>query len=223
MAHITSVEQLRERLPEPTGPTKLKVRDHLDTQSIAFIQRSPFLLLSTVGVDGTLEVSPKGDEPGFVHALDKNTLLVPDRAGNNLAFGHLNILTNPNVGLIFLAPGTGETLRVSGRATLHDDAELCEKLSARGKPAKLVMKVDVIRGYFHCARSVLRANLWKPEAWPADPLKVSFGKIFAEIMNMDESAAPGIDANVQQLAQRRAEWEKGGKKGHRGQRNGRTG
>ena len=196
MAHITSVAQLRERLPEPTGPTKLKVRDHLDEQSVAFIARSPFLLLSTVDADGALEVSPKGDEPGFVRVEDRNTLLIPDRAGNNLAFGHINIIGNPNVGLIFLSPGTGETLRLSGRATLHDDADLCEKLSARGKPAKLVMKVDVIRSYFHCARSVLRANLWKPAKWDAEPLKVSFGKIFAEIMKMDASAAPGIDQRV---------------------------
>ncbi len=197
MAHITSVQQLREHLPEPAGPTRMKIRDHLDEQSVAFIARSPFLLLSTVGEDGTLEVSPKGDEPGFVHVEDKNTLLFPDRPGNNLAFGHINILSNPNVGLIFLCPGTGETLRLSGRATLHDDDALREKLSARGKPAKLVMKVEVIRSYFHCARSVLRANLWKPEAWPAEPLKVSFGKIMAEIMKADAAIIPMIDANIE--------------------------
>lgn len=196
MAQITSVEQLRQLLPENTGPTKLKVRDHLDEQSIAFVRRSPFLLLSTVDAQGGVEVSPKGDEPGFVHVEDRNTLLLPDRPGNNLAFGHLNILANPNVGMIFLSPGTGETLRVSGSATLHDDADLREQLGARGKPAKLVMKVIVTRAYFHCARSVLRANLWKPEKWDADPLKVSFGKIFAELMKMDPSAAPGIDQRV---------------------------
>ena len=196
MAQITTVEQLRQHLPEPTGPTKLKVRDHLDEQSIAFVRRSPFLLLSTIDAASGVEVSPKGDEPGFVHVQDKNTLLFPDRPGNNLAFGHLNILANPNVGIIFLAPGTGETLRVSGSATLHDDAGLREKFAARGKPAKLVMKVVVKRAYFHCARSVLRANLWKPEKWDAEPLKVSFGKLFAELMNMDPSAAPGIDERV---------------------------
>lgn len=195
MAHITSVAQLRERLPEPTGPTKLKVRDHLDEQSVAFIGRSPFLLLSTVDEAGAVEVSPKGDEPGFVHVVDRNTLLVPDRKGNNLAFGHINILSNPNVGLIFLMPGTGETLRVSGRATLHDDFDLCARLGARGQPAKLVMKVEVLRAYFHCARSIVRANLWQPDRW-AEPMKVSFGKIFAEIMNMDASAAPKIDEQV---------------------------
>jgi uncharacterized protein len=195
MAHITSLAQLREHLPEPSGPTKLKVRDHLDEQSIGFIARSPFLLLSTVDADGVVEVSPKGDEPGFVRVADKNTVLVPDRKGNNLAFGHINILSNPNVGLIFLLPGTGETLRVSGRASLHDDEELCARLSARGQPAKLVTKVDVIHAYFHCARSIVRANLWQPEHW-AEPMKVSFGKLFADILKMDPSAAPKIDEQV---------------------------
>jgi PPOX class probable FMN-dependent enzyme len=195
MAQITSVAQLRESLPEPTGPTRLKVRDHLDEQSVAFVGKSPFMLLSTVDVFGVVEVSPKGDEPGFVHVAGKNTLLVPDRNGNNLAFGHLNILSNPNVGMIFLLPGTGETLRVSGRAALYDDADLCARMGARGKPAKFVMKVDVVRSYFHCARAVLRANLWKSERWPV-PMKVSFGKIFAEIMKLDASAAPSIDERV---------------------------
>ena len=177
--------------------TRMKVRDHLDEQSIAFIRRSPFLLLSTIGEDGCVEVSPKGDEPGFVHVENANTLLYPDRAGNNLAFGHINVISNPKVGIIFLLPGTGETLRVSGTASLHDDADLCEKLSSRGKPAKLVMKVKVDRTYFHCARSILRANLWKPEAWSTNPLKISFGKIIKDVAKVDEAMIPQIDANVQ--------------------------
>jgi predicted pyridoxine 5'-phosphate oxidase superfamily flavin-nucleotide-binding protein len=124
-------------------------------------------------------------------------LLVPDRNGNNLAFGHINILSNPNVGLIFFVPGTGETLRASGRASLFDDAELCERLGARGKPAKFVMKVDVVRAYFHCARALLRANLWQHERW-APPIKVSFGKVFADVMKTDPGMAPSIDERVGQ-------------------------
>lgn len=194
---ITSVHQLRERLPEANPATKMKVRDHLDTQSVDFISRSPFLLLSTVSEDGTVEVSPKGDEAGFVKVDGPNTLLIPDRAGNNLAFGHLNVIANPSVGLIFLLPGTGETLRVSGHATLHDDEDLCLRLTSRGKPAKLVMRVEVTRTYFHCARAILRSSLWEPTGWP-EPMKVSFGKIFAEIMKADASIVPQIDASVHQ-------------------------
>ncbi|HJW39632.1 MAG TPA: MSMEG_1061 family FMN-dependent PPOX-type flavoprotein [Rhizomicrobium sp.] len=197
MAHITSVTQLRERLAEPSPVNRLKVRPFLDGQAKDFVARSPFLLLSTVDAGGAVEVSPKGDEPGFVHVLDDTTLLVPDRAGNNLAFGHINILSNPSVGVIFLSPGTGETLRVSGHATLHDDADLCERLASRGKPAKLVMRLAVTRAYFHCAKALLRSNLWKPETWDADPLKVSFGKLFAELTKADADAAQAIDARVQ--------------------------
>lgn len=200
MAHITSLAQLRERLPEPTGPTKLKVRDHLDEQSVAFIARSPFLIMSTVDANGTVDLSPKGDAAGFVHVEDKSTLLVPDRDGNNLAFGHINVLSNPNVGLIFFVPGTGETLRVCGRAALFDDKDLCEKLGSRGRPAKFVLKVEVVRAYFHCARALLRANLWQPERW-APPMKVSFGKVFAEVMKMEASVAPSIDERVERSYQ----------------------
>ena len=196
MAQITSIEALRERLPEPNPLTRMKVRRFLDGQAKDFVARAPFLLLSTVDAGGFVEVSPKGDEPGFVHVADDTTLLVPDRAGNNLAFGHINILSNPNVGLIFLAPGTGETLRVSGRATLHDDADLCERLAANGKPAKLVMRLAVDRAYFHCAKAILRSNLWKPESWDTDPLKVSFGKLFAELTKADDAAAQAIDTRV---------------------------
>jgi uncharacterized protein len=195
MAQITSVHQLRERLPDANPMTKMKVRDHLDSQSVDFIARSPFLLLSTIAEDGTVEISPKGDEAGFVKVDRPNTLLIPDRAGNNLAFGHLNVIANPSVGLIFLLPGTGETLRASGHATLHDDEELCARLTSRGKAAKLVMRVEVARTYFHCARAILRSSLWEPKGWP-EPMKVSFGKIFAEIMKADQKIVPQIDASV---------------------------
>ncbi len=142
-------------------------------------------------------MSPKGDVQGFVAIEDDRTLLVPDRAGNNLAFGLTNILANPHVGLIFLRPGTGETLRVSGRAILHDDADLRERLSARGQAAKLVLRVRVERCYFHCARSVLRAGLWQPENWP-EPMTVSFGRIIAEATAAEASFADRIDSSVRE-------------------------
>jgi PPOX class probable FMN-dependent enzyme len=195
MAQITSVDALRRVIPAPRGITKMKVLDHLDEQACEFIARSPFLLLSTVGRDGAVEVSPKGDEIGFARVDDERTILIPDRSGNNLAFGLLNILANANVGMIFLLPGTGETLRVSGTATIHDDEALCHRLSARGKPAKLVMRIAVKHAYFHCARAVLRAGLWETAKWP-EPLEVSFGRIFQKLTKADASVAQKIDADV---------------------------
>jgi predicted pyridoxine 5'-phosphate oxidase superfamily flavin-nucleotide-binding protein len=99
------------------------------------------------------------------------------------------------VALIFLAPGTGETLRVSGRASLHDDVEMCERLSARGRPAKLVMRIKVTRAFFHCAKSVLRSNLWNTDLWP-EPMKISFGRIIAEATTGDMAAIDKIDERV---------------------------
>jgi PPOX class probable FMN-dependent enzyme len=197
MGQISDVGALRKILPEPNDLTLAKIRDHLDEQSRAFIARSPFLLLSTCCEDGTLEVSPKGDRPGFVGVEDVRTVLLPDRAGNNIAIGLTNIIRNPNVGMIFLCPGTGETLRIAGRATMHDDSDMCERLATRGQPAKLVIRISVDRAYFHCARSLLRAQLWKPDSWP-EPVRVSFGKIIAEVKNGDKKTADDIDAFVRE-------------------------
>lgn len=195
MAQITDVAGLRTRLAEPNKVTMAKILPRLDEQAQAFIRSSPFLLLSTRNEDGSLDVSPKGDVKGFVEIENDRSLLLPDRAGNNLAFGLTNILGDPQVALIFLCPGTGETLRVSGTATIHDDADLCERLSARGAPAKLAVRIAVTRAYFHCARSVLRASLWTPEEWPT-PLKISFGKIIADAIAADANTAKQIDGFV---------------------------
>lgn len=195
MARITTVEQLRAKLAEPNPLTRAKVRPALDGQARDFIARSPFLLLATRNADGSLEVSPKGDLPGFVQAEDDRTLLLPDRAGNNLAFGLTNIVREPQVGLLFLLPGTGETLRVSGTAEIFDDADLCARLSARGAPAKLAIRIAIRHAYFHCARAILRAGLWTPEAWP-EAMKVSFGRILAELRPDAGISADQIDARV---------------------------
>ena len=195
MTAITTIEGLRSILAQPRATTKAKILDHLDEQARAFIARSPFMILSTVGGDGLPDASPKGDEPGFVLIENERSIVIPDRAGNNLAFGLSNIIANPHVGLIMLSPGTGETLRIAGRATLDNDAALCQQLTARGKPALLGIRIAIERAYFHCARSVLRANLWQPDKWP-QAMKVSFGAIIATATKADATLVGQIDAMV---------------------------
>jgi len=196
MAKLSSPEDLRRVIAEPRPATKAKILDALDEQSIDFLKRCPFALVGTTAADGTIEVSPKGDEPGFIRVEDPRTLLIPERVGNNLAFGLGNIIATGKIGLIALVPATGETLRVSGTAEIFDDADLVESLSSLGKPALLATRVHIEHCYFHCARSIFRANLWKPEKWPA-PGRISFGKIIAPRIGKGEDVAAQIDASVE--------------------------
>jgi uncharacterized protein len=195
MGRITSVEQLRTILPEPRATTKLKILPELDEQARDFIETSPFVFLATVDDSGTVEVSPKGDEPGFAKIENARTLLIPERAGNNLAYGLQNILATGRIGLIFVRPRTGETLRVSGRAEVFDDTELLQQLGSEKRPALLALRVHIEKCFFHCARSFLRARLWEPESWP-EAKRISFGKVIAPKMGGDEAAAQQIDDNV---------------------------
>jgi PPOX class probable FMN-dependent enzyme len=196
MARITTQEELRRVIAEPRPATRAKILDALDEQSIDFLKRCPFALVSTASADGTIEVSPKGDEPGFIRIEDPKTLLIPERVGNNLAFGLSNIIATGKIGIIALVPATGETLRISGTAEIHDDADLVASLSSLGKPALLATRVRIQHCYFHCARSIVRAKLWNPEAWPA-PGRISFGRIIAPRIGESETVAAQIDANVE--------------------------
>ena len=184
MPQITSMAQLRALIPDPGPRASAKLRDRLCEQGRAFITRSPFVAIATNGSWG-LEISQKGDEPGFIEVLDDRTLLIPERNGNGIALGLGNMLADPRVGLMLIRPATDEILRISGQATLFDDAEICARLSARGKPAVLAIRIDIDRAAFHCVRSARRAGLWQPETWDA-PGKISFGKIYAEALAMPD-------------------------------------
>jgi len=193
---ISSVEQLRELIGEPYPIVKLKLLSALDEMAIDFIAHSPFLVLGTADADGNLDVSPKGDRPGFVVVENETTLLVPDRPGNKLIFSLQNILANPHVGLIFMVPGTDETLRVNGVAELTTDPAILNRLAARGKTPPLAIRVSVRECFFHCAKAFRRSQLWRHENWPA-PVRVSFGKLLAARMGGDEETARQIDAQCE--------------------------
>ncbi len=194
---IESVEQLRALIGELSPLTPVKLMTALDTTAREFIARSPFLVLSTCDAAGNQNASPKGDAPGFVAVEDDSTLLIPDRKGNKLIFGLQNILANPHVGLLFLLPGTGETLRVNGTAELTADPAILERLSARGQSAMLAIRVTVAECFFHCAKAFLRAQLWKPESWP-DRYRISFGKMLTAKLGADPQLADSIDQVIEE-------------------------
>ena len=163
---ITTVEQLRELYPPPKERSVRKELDHLDGHCREFIALSPFLLVASANAAGACDVSPKGGPPGFVHVLDDHGLANPDATGNRRLDGLQNMIENPHVGLVFLIPGLGETLRVNGTVELTRDPALLEGLETGGKPPALALVVSAEQVYLHCAKCVIRSNLWKPESWP---------------------------------------------------------
>ncbi len=193
---ITSVEQLRGLIGEALPIVKHKLLTALDQMAIDFIRHSPFLVLGTADGDGNLDVSPKGDGPGFVEVESERSLLIPDRAGNKLIFSLRNILANPQVGIIFMVPGTDETLRVNGQAELTADPAILSRLDARGKLPQLAIRVLVRECFFHCAKAFRRSQLWDHQNWPP-PVRVSFGKLLAAKMGGGEDLARQIDAQCE--------------------------
>jgi uncharacterized protein len=140
-----------------------KVVDRLDRHCRAFIELSPFATLATADAAGWPDVSPRGGDPGFVKVLDEHALLLPDRQGNNRVDGLRNVVANPRVALMFLVPGIDETLRVFGTATLLAPEAVDVDLTEFGREPRSVLRVDVQRAYFQCAKSVMRSGLWDPE------------------------------------------------------------
>ena len=178
---ITSLDTLARLYPNPPAPASIhKEIDHVDANYGALIAASPFMLLATSGPDG-LDCSPRGDQPGFVRIRDAKTLLIPDRRGNNRLDSLKNILSDPRVGMLFLIPGYGETLRVNGTATLSDDPGLCASFDMAGKLPACVIVVHVERVYFQCSRAVVRADLWNPAAHVARGDVPSAGEILRGI------------------------------------------
>lgn len=164
---LTSEAEIRALVGTPVSRSLLKEQQKIDEHFRAFIAHSPFLLLATSGPDGTCDVSPKGDAPGFVRVLDEKRLVIPERNGNKRLDGMTNILSNPHIGLIFMVPGRDETLRINGRAWITRDPALLEPMAMQGVTPKLAIGVEVQQAFFHCVKSFRRSRLWAPETWPA--------------------------------------------------------
>lgn len=159
MSTITTLEQLQALYGEGHERSRRKELPCLIEPYRALIEAAPFVVLASAGPDG-LDCSPRGDAAGFVRILDERTLLLPDRPGNNRIDSLRNILHNPQVALLFLIPGVGESLRVNGRAEISLDPELLELGRAQGKLPRSVLRIEVETCYFQCSKAVLRSGLW---------------------------------------------------------------
>lgn len=163
---VTTVEQLEAIVGLPTGLAVTKERSALTDIDRAWLAATPFCVLATSDAEGRCDASPKGDPPGqLVHVLDDHTLALAERPGNRRVDGYRNVLANPHVGLTFLIPGRGDTLRINGRARLVDDAAYFDAMAVRGKRPILALEVEIETIFFHCAKAFLRSGLWDPESW----------------------------------------------------------
>lgn len=164
MAAIETVDDLRALYGHPKGRTVDKVLPRLDRHCRRFISMSPFALLATTGADGSVDVSPRGDGPGFVAVEEDGAVLLPDRPGNNRLDSLVNILERPRVGLLFLIPGVDESLRVNGCASIEADRELTARFAVDGRAPRTVLRVEVEEAFLHCAKALMRSKLWSAEA-----------------------------------------------------------
>lgn len=163
---LHSEEDLRELMGHSGPRTAVKVIDHVDELAQRFIEASPFAVLATRRADGGVDVTPRGDPPGFVAVLNEKTLALPERPGNRRIDALVNILGDPKVGLMFTIPGHNDTLRVSGTAKIVQDAKLSELLTVRSHKPEVIVLLTVERLLCHCPKAFIRSSLWKKEGWP---------------------------------------------------------
>lgn len=193
---IATEESLRGVIlpPRGSGPWD-KSLTFVDPHAAAFIGKSPFAMIATTSRDGKMDISPKGDPPGFVRVLDEHTLAIPDRPGNGRADTFRNLLDNPRISVYFLVPGRSETLRINGSAQLVTDDWLLNDLSVKGKPAQLAIAVNVEESFFHCAKCVVRSNLWDAGAWEDASELASLGAVMRDQLKL-EVTAEAIEAGL---------------------------
>jgi PPOX class probable FMN-dependent enzyme len=154
---------LRAKFGEVHPLAIAKTRPGLDIYSRQFIAMSPFLVISTADASGKADLSPRGDPPGFVHVIDDNTILIPDRPGNNRLDTMANITANPNVGCLFFIPGFEDTLRLNGKARIIDDVGLLRHCAVNGKVPTVGILIAVEEVFMHCAKALKRSRLWQPD------------------------------------------------------------
>ena len=160
---IDDLDALRALYGEPSRRSLVKEADYLHPVYRAFVEAAPFVVLASVGASG-IDTSPRGDAPGFVHVANERRLMLPDRRGNNRVDTLTNIARDPRVALLFLIPGIGETLRVTGTARIVVDPALCERFTVNGKDPRSVLVIDVEKVFFQCQKALARSRLWSPDA-----------------------------------------------------------
>jgi uncharacterized protein len=184
---VNTVDELRAIVGHPNKYVANKVKDRLSPVQRDWLAASPLGFVATTDAQGRVDVSPKGDPPGFVHVIDDTTIAIPERPGNKRVDGYLNVLERPHVGTLFLIPGRGDTLRINGTARILADADYFDALAVQGKRPILALEIDVEEVFFHCAKAFLRSDAWDPSTW--NPTAVPSVAEIAQALKRDMSLA----------------------------------
>jgi PPOX class probable FMN-dependent enzyme len=184
---ITTADDLRAIVGHPNNYVANKVGKRLSAAQQDWLAHSPLGFVATTDAQGRVDVSPKGDPPGFVHIIDETTIAIPERPGNKRVDGYLNVLQRPYVGTLFLIPGRGDTLRINGTARILADADYFDAMTVNGKRPILALEIDIEEVFFHCAKAFLRSDAWKPESW--NPTAVPSVAQLAQALKKDMSLA----------------------------------
>lgn len=196
---VNDEQSLRNLFPATHALAIQKFQGTLGEHAQNFIRRSPFICIGTQSCDGKADVSPRGDPPGFVKILDERRLAIPDRPGNNRLDSLSNIITNPNIGILFVIPGFDDTLRVNGQATLVTDPELLSDMRINDRLPRLAIVVKVTEVFMHCAKAFRRSHLWDPTHFQNRSEMPSLIKIILDETTgaPDENAMRKIDADLE--------------------------
>ena len=194
---VTSADELTELIGVPSELVLKKQLSELDGHMKTFIAESRFLLLGTVSREGCCDVSPRGDAHGLAKVLDSKTLVIPDRRGNRRADSLRNILETGRVGLLFLIPGVGETLRVNGRACLIRDEQHMASLAVEGKPPLLGIAIEVEECFLQCAKAVLRSKLWENREEDLESPLACFAEILIDQTKIEGETVESLNRQIE--------------------------
>lgn len=185
---VKTVEELRAIVGYPNKYVANKVTKQLSAVQQDWLAASPLCFIATTDDQGRVDVSPKGDPPGFAHVIDDTTIAIPERPGNKRVDGYLNVLQRPHVGTVFVIPGRGDTLRINGTARILSDADYFDAMAVGGKRPILALEIAVEEVFWHCAKAFLRSDTWKPETWnpTAVPSVAQLAKAFKPDLSQAE-------------------------------------
>lgn len=194
---ITSEEQLRALMGDPVHELVVVKSSPVITPMLKrYIDMSPFAALATHGADGSSDVSPRGDAPGWVHVKDEKTLILPERPGNKRLDSVINIINQPKMALLFMIPGTLETVRVNGSGVISKDPELLGLFPVNGKLPELCIVVTVEEAFGHCSKAYRRSRLWEDDYKPAEK-PPTLAELMSDHLGLDEALSKELEIGIE--------------------------